>query len=167
MKLNLRKHIVTCALIAGIGAAAYAQTAPTTPPAAPQGKHQRFDPAKRAEFQAKRAEMRAKRLADLKQKLQIQGNQESAWTSYTTALQSKPTMQRPSREALANMSTPDRLDQMRALREQRNAEMDRRAEATKAFYAQLTSEQKKTFDTETQRRFGHGGHGGRHHRHQG
>jgi Spy/CpxP family protein refolding chaperone len=33
--------------------------------------------------------------------------------------------------------------------------MDRRAEATKAFYAQLTPEQKKTFDAETAR-MGHG-----------
>ncbi len=155
MKLSFRKHLVSCALLAGIGFAAYAQTAPT-PPVAPQGKHQNFDPAKRAEF-------RAKRLADLKQKLAIQPNQESAWTSYTNALQPSGNRQRPDRAAIAAMSTPDRIDQMRALRNQRNAEMDRRAEATKAFYGQLTSEQKKTFDGETARRFGRGGHGPRHH----
>lgn len=151
--MNLRKHIVTCALIAGIGAAAYAQTAPTTPPAAPQGKHERFDPAKRAE-------MRAKRLADLKQKLQIQPNQEAAWTSFTNAMRPSANTPRPDPQALANLSTPDRIDQMRALRTQRNAEMDRRAEATKAFYAQLTTEQKKTFDAESARRFGRHGHHG-------
>jgi protein CpxP len=154
MKLHLRKHLVTCALLAGTGLAAYAQTAPTAP-AGPQGQHQRFDPAKRAEFMARR-------MADLKQKLQIQPNQESAWTTFTNAMRPSGNMQRPDRQALANMSTPDRIDQMRALRNQRNAEMDRRAEATKAFYAQLTSEQKKTFDAETARMFSRrGGH--RHH----
>jgi hypothetical protein len=56
------------------------------------------------------------------------------------------------------MTTPDRIDHMRALRTQRDAEMDRRADATKAFYAQLTAEQKKTFDAETARMFRpHGG----------
>lgn len=151
MKLSIRKHLATFALLAGAGIAAQAQTAPT-PPAAPQGHQHRFDPAKRAEFFARR-------MADLKQKLQIQPNQESAWNSFTTAMQPPANRQRIDRQALANMSTPDRIDQMRALRTQRNAEMDRRAEATKAFYAQLTSEQKKTFDAETLR---HGHRGGMH-----
>ncbi len=72
--------------------------------------------------------------------------------------------QRADREAMAGMSTPDRIDHMRALRDQRNADMDRRAEATKAFYAQLGAEQKKTFDAETARMFQRGGrHMGRHH----
>ena len=158
MKLSIRKHIATLALLAGAGIAAQAQTAPT-PPAAPQGQHHRFDPAKRAEFFARR-------MTDLKQKLQIQPNQESAWSSFTTAMQPPANRQRIDRQALANLSTPDRIDQMRALRNQRNAEMDRRAEATKAFYAQLTSEQKKTFDTETAHRGRHGG-GMRHHPQQG
>jgi hypothetical protein len=154
MKLHLRKHLVTCALLAGTGVAAYAQTPPAAPAGA-QGHHQRHDPAQRQAFFAKR-------MADLKQKLQIQPNQEPAWTSFTNAMQPPARMQRPDPQALANMSTPDRIDQMRALRSQRTAEMDRRGEAAKAFYAQLTSEQKKTFDAETARLFTHGG-GHRHH----
>ena len=158
MKLHIRKHLVTTTLLAAAGVAAHAQTAPA-PAAAAQGQHQRFDPAKRAEHHARR-------MADLKQKLQIQPNQEAAWTSFVTALQPPANRPRIDREALAGMPTPDRLDQMRALRNQRSAEMDRRADATKAFYAQLTAEQKKTFDAETARRFARHG-GGKHRHHHG
>jgi hypothetical protein len=67
-------------------------------------------------------------------------------------------------EEFAHLSTPERLDRMRALRTQRNAEMDRRADATKAFYAQLTPPQQKAFDEVALKfmrgRHGHGGHHG-------
>ena len=161
MKPHIRKHLYTCALLAGAAFAVQAQPAPGTPPAAgaqaqqQQHRGHKFDPAKRAEFAKKR-------LADLKAKLNVQPNQESAWTSFAAAMQPPANMQRPDRDAIARMSTPDRIDHMRVLRTQRNAEMDRRGEATKAFYAQLSAEQKKTFDEATVRKFG-GGHG-RHHR---
>lgn len=157
MKPHLRKHLVTCALLAGIGAAAIAQQAPATAPAAgPQAHGHRHDPAKKAERVAKR-------LADLRQKLQVTQQQEPAWSSFANAMQPPANVQRPDREAIARMATPDRIDHMRALRERRNAEMDRRAEATKAFYGQLSAEQKKTFDTESARMFQRGRHHGRHH----
>ena len=54
---------------------------------------------------------------------------------------------------------------MRALRNQRmaemNAAMDKRGEATKAFYAALTPEQQKTFDAEHKKHGPHGGRGGK------
>lgn len=154
MKPHLRKHLVTCALLAGIGAAAIAQQAPATAPAAgPQAHGHRHDPAKKAERVAKR-------LADLKQKLQVTQQQEPAWSSFANAMQPPANVQRPDREAIARMATPDRIDHMRALRERRNAEMDRRAEATKAFYGQLSAEQKKTFDAEGARMFQRGRHHG-------
>jgi hypothetical protein len=158
VKVQLRKHLVTCALLAGVGIAAYAQTAasPTPPASAPQAHGHKFDPAKRAERVNRR-------LADLKQKLQINASQEPAWTSFANAMQPPANVQRPDRAALAGMTTPDRIDHMRAMRDRRNAEMDRRAEATKAFYAQLNAEQKKTFDAETARMF----QGGRHRHHRG
>jgi hypothetical protein len=46
-----------------------------------------------------------------------------------------------------------------------NAEMDRRGEASKAFYASLSSDQKKVFDDETRKHMagrGEHGHHGRH-----
>ncbi|HYF18623.1 MAG TPA: Spy/CpxP family protein refolding chaperone [Ramlibacter sp.] len=154
MKPHLRKHLITCALLAGLGAGAHAQTPPPASPGAgaphAQGRH--FDPARMA------ARVN-QRLEDLKQKLQLSPGQESAWSSFANAMRPNPNRQRPDREAIARMATPDRIDHMRALRNERIAEMDRRADATKAFYNQLTAEQKKTFDAETARR----GHGKRHH----
>jgi protein CpxP len=161
MKLQARKHLMSCALLAGLATAAFAQTTPTpAAPAAPAAErhHGKFDPAKRAErFNA--------RMAELKQKLQLTAGQETAWTSFTTAMQPTGKHPRMDRDALAGMTTPDRIDHMRAMRDQRNAEMDRRAEATKAFYAQLSAEQKKTFDSETARMFQHGGRGAHRHQH--
>ena len=152
-------HLVAAGLLAAtLGFAASAQTPATAPGAAPAAAHhghRAFDPAKMQERIAKRQ-------AELKQKLQITAGQEAAWTSFTTAMKPAPRPQRD-RAAFAALSTPDRIDQMRTLRNQRIAEMDRRADATKAFYAVLSAEQKKVFDAETLRRGHHGhGHGGHH-----
>jgi Spy/CpxP family protein refolding chaperone len=49
------------------------------------------------------------------------------------------------------------------MRTARMAEMDKRADATKTFYAALSPEQKKVFDAETARGR-HGHHGMHHHR---
>jgi hypothetical protein len=49
------------------------------------------------------------------------------------------------------MTTPERLDQMQAMKTQRDAHMQQRAEATKSFYATLNAEQKHVFDKETVR----------------
>ncbi|WP_041674912.1 Spy/CpxP family protein refolding chaperone [Ramlibacter tataouinensis] len=157
---SLRSHLVCAALLASLAAGATAQTAPAAPSGAAAAQEQprhggRFDPAKRLE----RFEQR---MTELKQKLQISGSQESAWTSFTNALRPQGKPQRPDREALARMATPDRIDHLRALRNERMAEMDRRGEATKAFYASLTTEQKKVFDEATLRRGHHGHHGGGH-----
>lgn len=162
MKLHVRKQLLTCALVASLGTAAYAQVATPATPAAPAAEAQRghhgkkFDPAKRAERVNQR-------LAQLKDKLQLSASQEAAWSSFAAAMQPPAQRRHIDREALQAMTTPDRLDHMRAMREQRNAEMDRRAEATKAFYGQLNAEQQKTFDSETARRFA----GPRKHHHRG
>ena len=159
MKFAHTRLVAAGLLAATLGFAATAQTPATAPGAAPAAAHQGhrgFDPAKMQERIAKRQ-------AELKQKLQITAGQEAAWTSFTTAMKPGARPQRD-RAAFAALSTPDRIDQMRALRNQRIAEMDRRADATKAFYAVLNVEQKKVFDAETLRRGhrGHGGHGGHH-----
>ena len=54
-------------------------------------------------------------------------------------------------------TTPERIDRMRARRAQHAAEADRRGEATKTFYAALTPEQQKTFDSRGQNMRGKGG----------
>ena len=66
----------------------------------------------------------------------------------------------PDMQKLRAMTTPERIDHMRQQREQHHAEADRRGEATKAFYAQLTPAQQKTFDAYALR--GKKGHGPMH-----
>ena len=107
---------------------------------------------------AKRQEHSEQRQAELKQKLQLNAAQESAWNNLAATLRPASSQaMRPERSALENLSTPERVDRMRVLRNQRMAEMDRRGEATKAFYAVLSADQKKIFDAETVRH-GRGGH---------
>lgn len=156
------KRLLLTGLIATFAAAAMAQT---TPAPAPEGKpamqHRmgKHDPAKMKEFIAKRQ-------AELKQKLAITPAQESAWTAWTAALQPPATRpERPNREEIAKLTTPERIEKMRTQRAQRQSLMDKRADATNTFYATLSAEQKKVFDAETVRFAGggrHGGHGGGH-----
>lgn len=97
----------------------------------------------------------------LKAKLKLTPAQEGAWTNFTASMQpgTGPHADRAAHQAqmadIAKLPTPERIDRMRALRTQHmaemNTQMDKRADATKAFYAALTPEQQKVFDTETSR----------------
>ena len=116
------------------------------------------------------ADRLAKREADLKAALKLTAEQETAWTQFTSAVK-PPAMDsknRPSREELAKLTTPQRMDKMQALKAERDAHMAQRIAATKAFYAALTPEQQKVFDEQTRQMGGHGdrGHGG-HGKHHG
>jgi len=162
------KNMIAAAMLATLGLAAVAQTPAGPPPygaaaSSASGHHQhgeRHDPAKRMErFGA--------RMAKVKEKLQIAPAQEGAWANWVTAIQPSATRQRPDRAALEKLNTPQRIDQMRALRTERNTRMDRRAEATKTFYAALTPAQQALFDAGAARMgrhhgkehgHGHGGH---------
>jgi protein CpxP len=125
------------------------------------GHHGRMDPAKMQERMQQRM---AQRQAQLKQRLQITPSQESAWTAYVAAMQPPANMQRIDPAEVAKLSTPERIDRMRALRAAHHAEMDKRGEATKTFYAALTPEQQKVFDAENSRSRGAGGQHRAHHR---
>lgn len=177
---SLHKTLLTAALLAGLGVTAIAQPAPapTTPGAPPQAQSQpqaqaqRGDPARMEQRRARHQEMRQvrmeRRMAALKLKLAITGAQDGAWTTWTTAMKPVP-HQRPERGEFARLTTPERIDRMKAMHATRAAEMDRRGEATKAFYAALNPDQKKVFDGESLRfgKHGHRGDGGRsghHHR---
>jgi hypothetical protein len=111
---------------------------------------------------AKMDQMVAKRMADLKAKLNITASQESAWTSFTTAMKPSSDMaamgQRTDMAELDKLPMPQRLDKMRALRKERmgamEAGMDKREDAAKALYAVLSPEQQKVADTEHSRMMG-------------
>jgi len=105
----------------------------------------RMDPARVEKMINKRSE-------ELRARLKLTPGQEPAFATFIAALKPGPEMlaARPDPAELARLPTPERIDRMHAARRQRmadmNAAMDRREEATKAFYATLSPEQKKTFD---------------------
>ena len=154
--------------------AALAATAQTVTPAAPAasatpthpGGHHgdrmgRHDPA---QMQTRLA----KRQADLKAQLKLTPTQEGAWTAFSASMQPPAHGARMTQEQRAEMdklTTPERIDKMRAMHAQRmaamSAQMDKRGEATKTFYAALNPEQQKVFDAGYQRQGRHGGHWGR------
>ncbi len=166
---SLHRHLLAATLLGalGLGAIAQAQNPPAGAPVM-QGERGRHDPAKMEQFRARMQERMAKRLGELKQKLQVTSAQEGAWTAWTAAL--APTkLQRPDRAEFAKLTTPERIDRMRAVRAQRNADLDKKMDATKTFYAALSAEQKKTFDAQGMRflRGGKRGPMGGHGRHHG
>ena len=159
-----RRNLLAATLIAAAGlvGAVQAQTPPAGAPTARE--HGRHDPAKMEQMRARMQERMAQRLGELKQKLAITPAQEGAWTSWTTALKPTGGHQRPDRAEFERLTTPERIDRMRALRAERNAQMDKRMDATKTFYSVLSAEQKKVFDAESMKflRGGKGGHRGHH-----
>jgi hypothetical protein len=160
MMKSLQKHLLTATLLASLGVVAIAQT-PTPPPArspaqmyAQRGMPQ--DPARMLELRQLRME---RALAGLKLKLQISGAQEGAWNAWANAMKPTGPRQRLDRAEFERLTTPERIDRMRARRATGMAEMDRMAEATKSFYAALNADQKKVFDGESLRMLQRGGRG--------
>ena len=164
--------LVLTGLLTAMGSAAIAQTPPPAPTGmrAPEamrdaphadGKMDYRDPAK---MQA----MMAKRTAEMKAMLKITPAQEPAWTTFMAAMNPPAGDmgwgQSPEqRSEMDKLTTPERIDKMRALRTQRmtamNAMADQRGDAIKVFYAQLSAEQKAVFDAEHKKRgMHHGGH---------
>lgn len=136
--------------------------------------------------QGNRLAPQQKRLANLKEKLQLQPEQEAAWQTLLAGMPGKASMTREAWQAkrsawqakrgeFAKLSTPERLDKMLERAEQRHAAKLQRVAALKQFYAQLSPEQQKTFDAQAQPgrdgagmrdgrggRFKHPGHRGGH-----
>lgn len=177
-RLNLSLRSTLLALAVGATSfAAVAQTSAPQAPAAPGASAQASGPqGDRHERMHARV---GRHLDGLKTRLQLNASQESAWSQFRTALQARPThaahaTHTAQRQELMGLSTPERLDRMKTLRAQHQAEMnafmDQRSEATKTFYATLSTEQKKVFDAESARfmqarhsQEGHGHPGRGHH----
>ena len=156
------KPLLIAGLLASFGFTAVAQTTPQQDPMHARGMmhHDRMDPAKMHELMAKRQ-------AELKAKLKLASNQEGAWAAYVAAMQPPADMathmgaenRKKMHEEMAALTTPERIDRMRAMKAQRDAEMAKREDATKALYSALSAEQQKVFDANPMRH----GPGGRHH----
>lgn len=136
--------VAAALVLAGGAAVSYAQPAP--PPDAPGMA--RPDPAAMAQ-------RRAERLRDV---LQLRPDQEPALRAFTEAMRPPEGLRErmmERRQEMRELSTPERLDRMKAHMAERQAAFDRRAAAIKRFYAALTPAQQKAFDA--MRPMGRGG----------
>ena len=163
---TLLSSVALAATLAAVGV--QAQTAAPAQPAASAQATPKFERGNRADPAARQqrmAERHTQRMADLKAKLGIRADQESAWNTWSASMK-PPTWsgQRLNREQWKNLSTPERLDRMLAMQQERTTQMRAHADATKTFYNALNAEQKKVFDEQSLRmgpRDGHrGGKGG-------
>ncbi|WP_213959063.1 Spy/CpxP family protein refolding chaperone [Variovorax sp. dw_954] len=168
--ISLTQRLVSAGLLAtaAFAASAQAPAAPATAPGAPAAE-QRMDRQQRdGKFFERMQARHAQRQAALKAKLNLSAAQEGAWSTYTaaTAPPARPP-QRPDRAEFEKLTTPQRIDRMQARQAERQAMFAKRADATKSFYAALSPEQQKTFDTESLAMMRHGPRDGQdHHGHR-
>lgn len=147
MKTQFKPLLLAAALAAGaLGATAViAQDAP---------KAQAVEKKEKAEGRSwMRVHVHERHMDDLKSALKLKPAQEPKWNEFAAALAPKERtrMDGAKREEFAKLTTPERLDKMRELRQQREAAAAQRDAATRQFYASLTPEQQKTFDERTLR----------------
>ena len=113
-------RIAATALLAAMALPVLAQqppaapAAPTAPAKASEGRHERHH--------GDMAQRHAKRLADLKAQLKLTPAQESAWTTFTTAMQPGERPARLDRQDMDKLTTPERIDRMRAMRSQQQSQ---------------------------------------------
>ena len=189
--LTAFRSTVLVTLLAATGAIGIAQTAaapqvaPTTPAAAAASPapSQAAGSASRANRHARMAEHHQQRLDQLKSRLQLTPEQEPAWRAYLArtgpgsyaarSADQANKAERPRRSDLASLSTPERIEQMKAWQAERDAARQQRMDATLSFYRALDPKQQQVFDQTTASGFMRagmkaGGHGGKHrHGHHG
>lgn len=112
-------------------------------------------------------EQRMKERADaLKAELNLQAGQQAAWETFQAGMAPSQAhakgQGRQHREGLKNMSTPERLDWMKAMKAKRDARMAQREQSIRDFYAQLDEGQQKIFDAQFWMRPGRSDHHGKH-----
>jgi len=92
-----------------------------------------------------------KRQAELHQQLKLSAEQEPAWKTFSEKMQAALPQDRPNREEMRKLSTPERMDKMLAVMKAHEQQLEIRAAAIKEFYAVLTPEQRKQFDEQSAR----------------
>ena len=166
MKLNLKNALIATSIAAGLfgaSAVAIAQNTTAAPTVMAEQGMQAPQKAQRAgEAQAqgdKQGKHRADRMAKmdkLKAELKLAPEQEAAWSAFVERTAHEPRMAGKNgaqREDWSKLTTPERLDKMQARHAERGEQMAQRIDATKGFYAALTPEQQKTFDSQSMRGF--------------
>lgn len=151
---NLRKYLLTGVFAVGLGGgsfAAYAGKPDCGPKGTSFGEH-----GKSGERMRERME---KHQAALHDQLNLNANQETAWKAYVARTRLDGPPSRPDRAEFDKLPAPERMEKMLGFMQERQKKLVDQVEATKAFYAVLTPEQKKIFDDEFASK-----RGSRHHR---
>lgn len=159
----MRKHFkpaILATLLATSALAVLAHPAGGSPQDGSPGMQQ-SESGRHAHRQERMKAHLAQRAAQLKADLKLTPEQEGSWEAYVATMKPSGPPARPRREEMAKLSTPERLDKMREMRQQREAEFDKRDAATRSFYASLSPEQQQVFDARTARAMH--GEGRRHH----
>ena len=112
--------------------------------------HCQWDKSRHSEFMEKQQK-------ELHGKLGLSASQEPAWKDFIAQMKPDEHQTKQDWSELSKLSTPDRLDHMVAKSKERQQALESHVQAIKAFYAQLTTEQKKIFDESFHfHRHGHG-----------
>jgi protein CpxP len=114
---------------------------------------------------AKMQQRMTKHLGELKAKLKLTADQEGAWTALTAAMQT-PAGKGPKNrdeakklhDEMQKLTTPERIDRMKAMHAERQSQMDKMGGAIKNFYTVLNAEQRKVFDANAMLHQGPKGH---------
>ena len=161
------RTFIATAVAAALALPVLAQQTPADAAATAQTQVQAQTPAQisapmNAERRAKHMEQRrvkmqdrmAQHQAQLKQKLELSAAQEPAWNTLIASLKM---CERPARlghlerAEVQKMTTPERIERMRAQRAQHHAEADKRADAILAFYAARKPAKQMNFNAQTER----------------
>lgn len=98
-----------------------------------------------------------KKAEALHAKLNLSAEQQKAWETYLAAMRPSERPARVSREEMAKLAAPERMERMHQMMQHAEQQMAKRVAATRDFYAVLTPEQRKVFDENF--RMGRGHHG--------
>lgn len=136
---------VVTASAATVAQAADAPAQPQPQAQQHQQQHpQRFHPQHRMQ---KHAPNHQEQLERMKILLQLQPKQQAAWDAYVAAMQPPAQPQTTASPSKKEMSTLERLDWQASMRQQRNAHIEQREQATRKFYKSLNAQQQQAFDT--------------------
>ncbi len=108
--------------------------------------------ARHADHHTRMAERHQQRLDQLKTRLQLTPEQEPAWRAYvarTAPPDHRSEGMRGERPDFASLTTPQRIERMKAWQEQRQTAHAQRMDATLAFYQALNPAQQQLFDQAT------------------
>jgi periplasmic protein CpxP/Spy len=139
---SFQKSLVIAVASLGVGSAAVAASDPGSS-STDRGSHWGAFGSHGAKF----AERIAKRQAELHDKLNLSPTQEATWKTFTDKLQATAPA-RPEGASTVTMTAPERADRMVTFLQTAQQRAAARAQAVKEFYAVLSPEQQKIFDSQ-------------------